>query len=199
MGADSRMYSDPSFQEIEGISYVDWPTYNGEVSIDAVARSVIKNHKIIKTCVVGGSSLGGMVAVQIAKIVGIEKVILIGSATAPSYVNPTLHKLSALADFAPIKLIQYFSGKAAVASNSVLFSMFEQSDPEFIKTMCRAIFKWEGLANYSCKVCHIHGSKDRVIFPPTNKTNIVQGGGHLIAMTHSDLVAKYFRDNINEP
>jgi hypothetical protein len=61
--------------------------------------------------------------------------------------------------------------------------------------MCKALFKWEGLRDYKCKICHIHGKLDKVILPPENKVEIVSDGGHLISMTHSEIVAAFIYNN----
>ena len=71
----------------------------------------------------------------------------------------------------------------------ILLSMFESSEVKLIRSMSSAIFRWQGIENHKCKVCHIHGSADKVIFPPEETASIIEGGGHLISMTHADLAA----------
>ncbi len=199
MGADSSMYQNDPYQKLSRVTFADWPLYNGENTIEAVAKSVINQYNIETTTIIGGSSLGGMVAVEIAKILGIKKVILIGSATSPDYVNQVLQKISRLSDITPIKLIQLFSGKANLIGKNEILSMFEQADGNFIKTMCKAIFKWKGIENYNCELCHIHGANDLVISPPKDNVKIIEDGGHLISITHSDIVAKYIELKTKNP
>ncbi len=73
--------------------------------------------------------------------------------------------------------------------------MFERADSRFMKAMCKAIFKWEGIGNYHCNICHIHGAADKVIFPPKEDVEIIKGAGHLVAMTHGERVSKFIRDH----
>ncbi len=195
MGADSSMYPHESYKKLSWITFAEWPSYTGETTIEAVAENVIEQYDINHKTIVGGSSLGGMVSVQIAKTIGIKKVILIGSAVSPSYVNPILQTMSNLSDFTPIKLIQLSAGKVNLKGNNELLSMFERADGNFIKSMCKAIFKWKGIDNYNCDVCHIHGAKDLVILPPEKNAKIIQNGGHLISLTHSDLVSEFIEIN----
>ncbi len=195
MGADSRMYPSNAYDHLTDVSFVEWPEYKGEKTIEEVAISVIKHHQIKHDMMVGGASLGGMVALEIAKILDIPKVILIGSAIDPSCVNPVLEKLSSLAGMTPVKLMQLFAETANLMHGNVALSMFEQADPDFIHSMCKAIFKWRGIEKYGGKVCHIHGSDDKVIYPPENNVEIIEGGGHVISMTHGLLVAEYIRKN----
>jgi esterase/lipase len=196
MGADPRMYSAPCYEKLKNVTFAPWPRYRGEDSLKAVAESVIRANKIDQNSVIGGTSLGGMVAVEIAKIVGLPKVILISSATHPSSVNPVLKKLRFFAKITPIHLIQRLAGKANIREKNLVFSMFESADPEFIRTMSTALFNWRGIADYPGSVFRIHGSNDRMIFPPTQKVHIIEGGGHLISMTHADQVARFIYDHV---
>jgi pimeloyl-ACP methyl ester carboxylesterase len=196
LGADSRMYPAPSYERLSDVVFAQWPEYTGETTLEDVAESVIARYKITKDMIVGGASLGGMVAIEIAKIVGIGKVLLIGSATRPSYVNPALEKLSTLAEITPIKLIQILIDKTNLGYYHVAISMFEQSNPDFFRAMCKAIFKWKGRGGYNGAVCQIHGSDDMVIFPPAENVQIVHGGGHVISMSHGHIVAGFIEKNI---
>ncbi len=197
MGADSSMYPTEYFGRINDTSFIEWPEYKAENTIEEVAERLIELHKMNSEMVVGGSSLGGMVAIQIAKIVGIKKVILIGSATSPQFINPILKKLSGLSEITPVQLIQTLAGKIALTGNHELFSMFKRADSRFIKAMCKALFSWEGIGDFQGEVCQIHGQLDKVIFPPKDNVEIIIGGGHLISMTHGDLVANFINNNKN--
>ena len=196
MGADSRMYPGKDYERLADVAFVEWPKFTGQKTIEDVARSVIGEYRIDKQCIIGGSSLGGMVALEIAKSVGIAKVLLIGSATNPSYVNPTLEKLSALAELTPLKLIQTFVGKANLSGMHIALSMFEQADPDFIKAMCKAIFRWEGKGDYKGEICQVHGSEDKVIFAPQADVQIIEGGGHVISMTHGHIISEFLERTI---
>lgn len=195
MGADSTMYPKRSYEYLQNITFAEWPEYKNETSLQAVAERVIEQYEIHSNMVVGGSSLGGMVAIQIAKIVKIKKVILIGSATEPKFINPLLQKLRGLSEITPVKFIQILAGKINISGKNELLTMFSNSDSRFIKAMCKALFHWEGLGEYSCEVCHIHGQLDKIISPPKNNVTIIPNGGHLISMTNSDVVAEYIYKN----
>ncbi len=197
MGANSKMYPKKNYDKLHDVTFAEWPKYENETSIQAVAEKIIEQHSIKTNMIVGGSSLGGMVAIQIAKIVGIKKVILIGSATEPKFINPLLKKLRKLSQITPVKFIQILAGKINVAGKNNLLTMFSESDTHFIKAMCKAIFLWEGLGDYECEICHIHGQLDKVIIPPKTNVRIIPGGGHLISMTHSEVVADFIFKNIN--
>ncbi len=197
MGANSNMYPQEKYTYLRDVIFTNWPKYNGDASLEAVAKKIIEVYQINNGMIVGGSSLGGMVAIEIAKILSLNKVILIGSATDPDYINPILQKLSNLAEITPIKIIQVLTGKVNKYSKNELLNMFEDSDSKFIKAMCKALFKWEGIGKFDGDVCQIHGEKDLVIFPPKKNVKIIPGGGHLISMSHAEEVANFINKNKN--
>ena len=74
--------------------------------------------------------------------------------------------------------------------------MFGNVDSAFIKTMCKAVFEWDGNPTPQCVCSHIHGAKDLVIYPPKTGATIIGDGGHLIAMTHEEEVVEFIKQNI---
>ncbi len=194
MGADSSMYGE-TFQGIKDIKYVDWPIYNNETTISEVSKRVIKEYSIQDNDIVGGSSLGGIVASEISRYISLKKLILIGSTLTPDNINPALKKLSTLSEITPVNLIQVFTGKINAIFENRLLKMFSHSETMFIRSMCKAVFEWEGNLKPKCTVAHIHGEKDNVIFPPPKGANIIKDGGHLIAMTHEESVVEFLKVN----
>jgi pimeloyl-ACP methyl ester carboxylesterase len=197
MGADSRMYEGPGYKNLNGVLFQNWPPYKGEQTIPEVAKRIIEENKVQENHTVGGSSLGGIVAAEIARQIKVQRLILIGSTLIPGNINPALRKLHNLAEIVPIKLVQLFAGKANLSLRNSLIEMFSQSESSFIRAMCIAIFEWEGNLKPNCEVRHIHGAKDKVILPPKNGADIIHDGGHLIAMTHGHIVAEYIKKSIN--
>lgn len=195
MGADSKMYADSAYDSLSWVEFSDWLPYNGEKSIAEIAERIIDEKNISENQIVGGSSLGGIVAAEIAKKIKIERLILIGSTLTPRNINPVLKNLSGLAEIAPIHLIQAFAGKVSLSFESKLFEMFSKSESDFIRTMCKAVFEWDGNTKPNCQVFHIHGAKDKVISSPDNGADIIDDGGHLIAMSHSRMVSEFLKNN----
>ncbi|HEX3720688.1 MAG TPA: alpha/beta fold hydrolase [Verrucomicrobiae bacterium] len=179
MGADQRMYSG-AWKSLPNCAFLKWPTHAGEDSISAVVRRIAADHKIRAGDIVIGSSLGAIAACEIAKIIPIGGLVLIGGAKRKEEINALLAFIHPLVDLAPLAFIQRVSGKVP----DDLSQMFSDGDPGFIRAMCRAIFDWEGLGDTHVNLLRIHGRKDRVIPLPEGVQHVLNGG-HLIAMTHS--------------
>jgi pimeloyl-ACP methyl ester carboxylesterase len=177
MGADQRMYPDP-WNTLPDCTFIGWPDYKGEQSLRDVAARIVRLHSIPQNAWLAGSSLGGMVAAEIATLVPLKGIILIGSARSPDEISPFLRVASPLVDLAPLPFIQQLAGKAPVE----LMQMFTESDPAFIRAMCRAIIRWQGIDS-RVPIRRIHGRHDMVIPLPDHVDRVIDGG-HLIAMTH---------------
>lgn len=185
MGADHRMYPGP-WRDISGAVFVDWPRGAGHDSLASLAKQIVADAGVADGDVVVGASLGGMVACEIAGIRRLRRLILVGSAKGPDEISGILHLLHPLADLAPLEFVQRACGKLP----SELSSMFADAEPAFVRSMCRAIFRWEGLGEGLIDVCRIHGRHDFVIPPPKKGAAIIDGG-HLIAMTHPDECVRF--------
>ncbi|OVE81629.1 hypothetical protein BVY03_03235 [bacterium K02(2017)] len=189
MGADSKMYSAP-WHTLPDTKFINWPQYANETTLKQIAQKLIDNHQIKSSDTIAGSSMGGMVALEIAAILKINKVILIGSAINSNEINSFLLSLAPLTKITPVKFIQALAGKS---SNDVS-QQFANTDPQFIKEMCQAIKNWQGVDFVPNELIRIHGEKDHIIACPENCFKI-NGAGHLVAMSHADECCDFLRKN----
>lgn len=189
MGATSAMYGGAWMQLPEAL-YHDWPKDDACSTITALAQRVIERNKIKNGDVIIGSSLGGIVGCEVANLLKLNQLILIGSAINSREIASLLRLLHPLIDYAPMEFIRHASGKIP----HELSSMFADSDPGFIRSMCRAIFSWGGYRRDPLPM-RIHGLNDRVI-PIPQEVNLALDGGHLIAMTHAAECVDFIREQL---
>lgn len=178
MGATAAMFGPQWRERIPG-AYHDWPKWAGDTSIRELAESIVERDQIQDGDQVIGTSLGGIVACEIGKVKKLDLVVLIASAERKEEIDVLLELLHPLADFAPLGFVKACAGKIPFE----LAEMFSESDPVFIRTMIKAIFKWEGSAS-DVPIFRIHGIADRVIPRPLRIDHLINGG-HLIVMTHA--------------
>ncbi|WP_309383381.1 alpha/beta fold hydrolase [Cerasicoccus frondis] len=178
MGATAAMYADPAWQSLTGVIYHDWPEWRGESTLEQWASRLITEHSIQEGDIVCGSSLGGMAAAEIANQAPVGGLILLGSAQHPDEVSRFLSLIHPLIDLAPVSFVAQCAGKVPVE----LSTMFAESNPAFIRSMCRAVFQWRGIQTQP-RLLRIHGAKDRII-PPPPKVDLLLDAGHLLAMSH---------------
>lgn len=188
MGADRRMFPGP-WGSLPNVAYIEWRSYAGETSIRGLASWIIADHSIAPGDLLVGCSLGGIVACEIANITAVAGLVLVGSAKNKGEINPFVSMLHPLIDLTPLAFVQ----RLAASVPHDIASMFSDSDPVFLRAMCRAIFVWEGLKEGRGKSWRIHGKADRVIPAPKGVDHLLPGG-HLIAITHAQECVNVIRD-----
>lgn len=130
MGATNEMYSGP-WRELSDSVFHDWPQPKGETSIEELALRLIVEQGIRKGDTEIGTSLGGMVACEIANQVELEKLVLIGSAVCLEEISRLLKRLHPLVDFAPLQFI-HLSARSLPSDLSVMFSRSVPNKSELI-------------------------------------------------------------------
>jgi hypothetical protein len=130
MSATSEMYAGP-WRDLPDSVFLDWPTISGEITFATVAEHFIDKYAIGPSDQLVGTSLGGIVALKIARQSNCNAVILISSATAPSEINSLLMALAPLSSVTPLRFLQHFS-----AISGEMGQMFSQVDARFIRSAC---------------------------------------------------------------
>ncbi|MDH4227245.1 MAG: alpha/beta hydrolase [Deltaproteobacteria bacterium] len=172
------MYSKyDEWKSIEDVCFPDWPRHRGERTLADVAKRVIADNNITSGDIVGGVSLGGMVALEIYKILKNPKVVLISSALGHNEISGRLRLLASLASVIPITPIQFLFG----ISGSGVLKMAASAEPSFIRAMAFAIFSWEGYKGTVVDIIRIHGDADRTIKCPAD-CFVIPGGTHFTAI-----------------
>jgi len=130
-----------------------------------------------------------MVALEIAGLIQLKAVILIGSAMNKGEVNGLLTLLSPFAVVTPITLVQLLAGK----HRNLVTAMLADSNPDFIRTMCTYLRSWPGYSGAGDQVFRIHGKKDHIIPCPATGCDVIDDAGHLVAITHAREVAGFLK------
>jgi pimeloyl-ACP methyl ester carboxylesterase len=183
------MYPDP-WDRLTARRYIEWPNYAGETSIHGLAKRIVAGQSIKADDLLIGSSLGGIVACEIAKITPVAGLVLVGSAKTKDEISRFVAMIHPLIGLTPLR----FTQRLAASVPGDLAQMFTEAEATFIRAMCRAIFDWEGLEDVRVNLLRIHGRMDHVIPLPKGVQHVLNGG-HLIAMTHAkecvDIIGGY--------
>lgn len=205
LGADYRAFQFIDFAE-HNVIHVPW--------IDPVSNETLESYAnrlgdIISTnepFVLIGLSFGGMLALEISKTKKPHQLILISSIVAHSE-KPARMKIAG-----KLKLYQFVPKKYFTRPNRIAYSLFgtktaqekelldqilKDSDPDFIRWALNSISQWKNKEKLACK--RIHGTDDR-IFPIKNLSIdvAIEGGGHLMVVSHSKEVGKAILEFIIE-
>lgn len=200
LGSDKRAFGDIGF-EFMNVEFMEWLTPHKNETIESYALRYIKLIDT-KNPILIGLSFGGVLAIEIAKKMQVEKVILLASIKT-KFERPKKFKgllKLAINGVVPISLLNHHNfvmdrvfGVKNKADKKLLKAILEDTDVHFIKWALNEIINWkneEVLKN----IIQIHGDRDKVF--PINNVNpdyIIEGGGHSMTITHSADVEKVIR------
>lgn len=179
IGADRRVFPG-AWQELADVKFVEWTPYVSARTIPDLAAAITDGEGITEGDSLIGTSLGGMVACEIAKLRNIDRLVLVASAVSRDEISGLLAVLRPLAPCAPVKLVKALS--AIVPGDPA--RMMGDADEGFVRAMCVAVLDWDGVTAAHPGMIRIHGARDLVILPP-KRADLMLNGGHLIAMTHA--------------
>lgn len=159
--------------------------------------------------IVGGVSLGGMLALEMAKIIQVRGVILIASTTHPRYIRNPFLKLARIAPYIPNFLIrQIFKMVPRVLKwqrmlspegQSLLTEIMGAFPPQLLRQFPPLVKNWQGCAP-PLNFLRIHSDGDWMIKPDgfaENKT-ILKGKNHLITVSHPKEVRAFILNAVKE-
>ena len=201
LGADERVFFKTNFGNNK-VTHIHWLTPLQNESIEAYALRLC-THIHDKNPILVGLSFGGMMAMEVAKHIATEKIILISSAKT-KHELPALYKNAGKLNLH--KLIpSYFFKSANVFTNwafsnrskndkRVLAEMMKDMDMVFLRWAIDKILHWKNETIHE-NVVHIHGTADRILpYKNTKDTITINGGLHLMIITKAGEVKKILRE-----
>ena len=203
LGADTRLYNNIDLPDGYEVIPVDWIEPHQTDTLKTYAQKLIYQYNITDRSIVIGTSLGGILAIEISKIVRLNKVVIISSiktsGEAPGYFklfrNLPVFKLLPGKIFTSVGfIIKPIFGKMTDADAWLLNDMIKNSSPVFMKWAMGAVLKWES-NEFLPNVYHIHGDKD-LVFPYKNINNaiLVKGGTHIMVYNRPKEINKLIKN-----
>jgi pimeloyl-ACP methyl ester carboxylesterase len=197
LGADRRAFQFLDLPDYEMI-FIDWIPPLKEESMQGYALRLSGQIKE-ENAILIGLSFGGMMAIELSKIVHPSKVILISSAKNREELNP---KYSFVIQWNLMKLIprallkksnfiaEYIFGVHTKRDRNILAEILADTDLEFLFWALGAMVKWDN--HYHPKqLLELHGTADKIIpyrMLPTE--NSVEGGGHLMVLDKAAVISE---------
>ena len=188
LGADYRIYQNIDLQGYDVVN-VEWMEPEKLDTLSTYAQKLIDKYHIRPHSILIGNSLGGMLSIEIAKKVEIDKVILISSIktfheapwgfTLYRYI-PLSYKIIKKLIGSVRYIIKLIFGDMSQENQELFISMLQNTSPTFIQWANKAVLKWDNQI-IPKNVYHIHGDKDH-IFPYRKIKNatIIKDGSHIM-------------------
>lgn len=143
-----------------------------------------------------------MMAVEVAKLIDTEKIILIASAKTQREI-PFYYRLAGRCGLHRLLLIQFlkrantitywFFGTRNVEERKMLKGILLRTDAVFLKWAIGTIVRWKNRVQHP-NLKHVHGTADRILpFRYVRCDVKVKGGGHLMIVNKSEELAWIIR------
>jgi pimeloyl-ACP methyl ester carboxylesterase len=206
LGADERVFRLLKFEGYQPV-HIHWlDPQRGEPIADYAKRLVAQIQSDRPTIV--GLSFGGMIAVEIAKHIEVEQVIIISSAKTKAEI-PFYFKLfrwlpiHRVFPFKSLLWAEYWLGYWIFSVDSLdqrqlLRSILQDTDAHFLKWALHQVVIWSN-EFVPENLCHLHGSSDRVFpirFVAPDFT--VEKGGHLMILNRAGQISTVLRKIISQ-
>jgi len=203
-GADERVFGKVDFGEND-VHFIQWKIPDKHETIESYASRMRKEISHSDPVLIG-LSFGGMMAIEIAKLVTVEKIILVSSVCCrkelPFYMKLTsaLH-LNRLIPMKPYPILEpienYNLGVEDEEQKQLLREYRQNLNLQYSNWAIDRVVNWQNKwipPNF----IHIHGTKDR-IFPIANIINpdyIIKNAGHLLLMNNAEEVNEIFQKEL---
>lgn len=204
LAADARLF-DPLRARLPEIVVPPWIEPRADESLDHYASRLAGSFPVTRPYALGGVSFGGMVALELARYLQPEAVVLIASCRDRRGITRRFVRQAHLGRFIPAPLLRLWIGGPGARRfarregltpehATLLRAMARAADCRFLRWAALASSAWEFKASLRCPVFQIHGRHDAVIPLQDDVTDeIVDDGRHLIHMTHADRVATFIQ------
>lgn len=203
LGADERVFQLLDFSGFS-TTFIKWTTPLENETIENYAERFLRQIKTTKPTLIG-LSFGGIIAIEIAKLIDTEKVILISSAKTkdeiPSFYRFAgqigLHKLLPGRYLKSSNFItNWLFGASSTFDKQLLKQILIDTDPIFLKWAIDKIVRWTNLTP-SPNIFHIHGTSDRILpISFVNCNSRIENGGHLMTLNKSYEINQILRQQL---
>lgn len=190
LGADRRVFQFLNLSE-HSISHISWIEPLPNESIEQYAGRLTEQIKSPDPILIG-VSFGGMIAVEIAKQIKANKIILISSARTQHEI-PLHFKLLGRTGIQnilpasswkrPNRVLFYFFGTQTQEEKELLSGIVRDTDTKFLTWAIAKIVDWKNEV-VPANTTLIHGSADR-LFPNSQADITIPGGGHFMIVNRA--------------
>ncbi len=189
LGADERVFQKLDLSLYSPV-FINWVSPFKNETIEAYAQR-IKEQITVQNPVIIGLSFGGIMAIEIGKLIKTEKIILLASVKTadelPFYYrfagSLRLHKLlPTLVLKRPNFISNWFFGAESDSEKVLLKQILADTDSVFLAWAIDKIARWKNKTLLS-NIFHIHGNADRILPIRFVRCDVtIAGGGHFMTL-----------------
>lgn len=200
LGVDERIFQMLDLSDYS-VTFIKWIEPKNKETIEQYAFRLLEQITVLNPILVG-VSFGGMMAVEVSKLIDVTKLILISSAKKKAEI-PFYYRLAGklgLHNLMFLKIMKnsnfvtnWFFGAKSPFEKQLLKQILLDIDPVFLRWAIKQILNWRNEI-IPQNLFHIHGTKDRIL--PISFANCdlkIKNGGHLMTLSHAAELSKIIK------
>ncbi|WP_339815000.1 alpha/beta hydrolase [uncultured Imperialibacter sp.] len=195
LGADKRVFEFVDFSGFK-VKHINWIEPLGNEAIEDYARRLLT--QINDPCpVLIGVSFGGIIGIELGKLIDTEKIILISSAKTrldiPFYFRwigrLNINRLIPSVFLTKVNALAFWLfGVETRGEKELLRGIIIDTNIKFLRWAVDKIVNWQNETLVK-GVYHIHGDRDRIL-PLKTADFTISGGGHLMIVSKGDQIGR---------
>lgn len=191
LGADNRIFHHIQLPQGFEPVYLDWIKPRQNESLHDYASRLAERIDPSEQFILVGLSMGGMMAVEIAKRYHPQLTILLSSVSCSAHLpfyfriaaKLRLHKMVPVSLLKSASFIKRFFTAEKNEDKKLVRQLIRDTDPAFIRWAINAILHWD-CKDFSGQYIHIHGSTDMILpIRFAKPTHIIANAGHMMVLT----------------
>jgi surfactin synthase thioesterase subunit len=208
LGADDRLFGQLKLENCT-IHHIRWIPMLPEESMEQYALRLSQQIDTSRPYILLGVSMGGMISIEIARVLDPLCTILVSSCTNSAQLplkvtfwkNLALYKL--LDDKRFIAGAMLMKGQFGIEDgpmSQLFLDMLKSAPKDYFRRAVHAILNWTG-KDVPERVIHIHGDKDNIL--PYAKIvkcdHVIKDGDHFMVMKRADEVSAIINEILLDP
>lgn len=200
LGADEKIFSKLDFGEAK-VSFISWKMPEKKESIESYARRMAEEIKDESPILIG-VSFGGMMCIEIAKIISVSKIILISSVKSfkemPLFMRlagkSRLNKVIPIKSYSFLHSFQNWRLGVVTEEDRKLANAYRQKfNQQYLDWSIHQILNWKNDSHPNYLI-HIHGDHD-LMFPikRLQADYVIKGGTHFMVLNRAEEVNKILK------
>lgn len=205
LGADERVFQQLDFSDFRP-TFIKWIAPQNSETIEHYASRLLKQINSENPILIG-LSFGGLMAIEVAKQIDTEKVVIISSVKTKKEI-PFYFRLAGLLklhSILPTRLLKssnsityWFFGARSKQDKELLKQILKDTDPFFLKWAIGKVACWRNQTKIK-NLVHIHGTNDKILpFNFVNCNYVVKKGGHFMVLNRANEITNFLKTTLSQ-
>jgi len=205
LGADKRIFQNLVLPEVFKIYYIEWMAVSENESMESYCRRLSSQINQQEPFSLVGLSFGGVIAIELSKILSPVQTVLISSYCFKKEVpwfyillgESGIYKiLRPRMLLRPNNIAFRLFGAYKPEIKNLLKNIFEDTDPDFFEWAIRQLFSWDNHWEPP-NLLRIHGTADKILpYKKIMKAIPVKDGEHLMVYSKSAIVSQILTEHL---